>query len=319
MSKSRLCHADFRAANLQGSRISEADLTAADFTRADLRDTDLKQSNVLHTKFELADMRGYSLPSFPAAIMRTLERIRDPNARAISVAEALPVDPGLSVRVLRLANSAAFSARNKVENLSQAIALVGFSQLETMVLSVGVSGAVPGQSSLGYNATRCWRASARRGVLAHSLASILCPARGSECFTAGFLQDMAVPLLAARDPERYGPILERWHAEGGDLCEMEREIYDWDHAEVATWMCHEWDFPENITAAIGGHHGAGYDGYDHLAPVRLVAWLREDGEDIGLDALTADAHPRWGIPMGSVQKLIEPSFEKGDALARLML
>lgn len=267
-------------------------------------------------------LRGFSLPSFPAAIMQTLGRIRDPNACASSVSEALSVDPGLSVRVLRLANSAAFSMRNKVENLSQAVALVGFSQLETMVLSVGVSGAMPRQSSPGYDAVRFWRASARRGVLAHSLASILCPARSSECFTAGFLQDMAVPLLAAHHPEQYGPILERWRTGGGDLCEMEREVYDWDHAEVATWMCHEWDFPENITAAIGGHHGARYDGYDPLAPVSLVAWLREDGENgenIGLDALTADAHSRWGIPMESLQKLIGPSFEKGDALARLML
>jgi HD-like signal output (HDOD) protein len=264
-------------------------------------------------------LRGYSLPSFPAAIMQTLERIRDPDACASSVADALAVDPGLSVRVLRLANSAAFSARNKVENLSQAIALVGFSQLETMVLSVGVSGAMQGMASPGYDAARFWRASARRGVLANSLASIFCPARRSECFTAGFLQDMAVPLLANRDPDKYGPILERWHAEGGDLCEMEREVYDWDHAEVATWMCDEWDFPENITAAIGSHHGASYNGYEPLAPVGLVAWLREEGEDIGIEALAEDALTRWEVPKESVRKLIEPSFEKGDALAQLMM
>jgi len=188
-----------------------------------------------------------------------------------------------------------------------------------MVLSVGVSGAMPGQSSTGYDAARFWRTSARRGVLAHSLASILCPARGSECFTAGFLQDMAVPLLATRNPEQYGPILERWHTDGGDLCQMEREVCGWDHAEVATWMCDEWDFPGSITAAIGGHHGASYEGYEHLAPVSLVAWLREDEQDLGLDGLIRDAHSRWGIPIESVEKLIGPSFEKGDALARLML
>lgn len=264
-------------------------------------------------------LRGYSLPSFPAAVMHTLERIRDPDACASSVADALAVDPGLSVRVLRLANSAAFSARNKVENLSQAVALVGFSQLETMVLSVGVSGAMPVQGSLGYDAVRFWRASARRGILAQSLASIFCPARRSECFTAGFLQDMALPLLATQDPDKYGPILERWHVEGGDLCEMEREVHDWDHAEVATWMCHEWDFPENITAAIGGHHGASYDGYEPLAPVSLVAWLREEGEDIGIDVLAEEALARWGVAEESVRRLIEPSFERGDALARAML
>lgn len=264
-------------------------------------------------------LRGYALPSFPAAVMHTLERIRDPDACASSVADALSVDPGLSVQVLRLANSAAFSARKKVENLTQAIALVGFSQLESMVLSVGVSGATPGGSSKGYDAARFWRASARRGVLAHSLASILCPAKGSECFTAGFLQDMAVPLLAIQDPDQYGQILEQWHNGGGDLCAMEREAYDWDHAEVATWMCNEWDFPENIAAAIGGHHGETIDGYEQLGPVSLVAWLRENEEESGLDAMIEDAHSRWGIQPDTVQNLIEPSFEKGDVLARLML
>jgi HD-like signal output (HDOD) protein len=263
--------------------------------------------------------RGYALPSFPAAVMHTLERIRDPDACASSVAEALAVDPGLSVKVLRLANSAAFSARKKVENLTQAIALVGFSQLESMVLSVGVSNATPAGVSKGYDAARFWRTSARRGALAHALASILCPARGSECFTAGFLQDMAMPLLASQDPEQYGPILEQWHSEGGDLCTMEREIYSWDHAEVATWMCNEWDFPESIAAAIGGHHGEAIEGYEKLGPVSLVAWLRENEEDLGLDAMIEDAHSRWGIPADTVRNLIEPSFEKGDVLARLML
>jgi HD-like signal output (HDOD) protein len=221
--------------------------------------------------------------------------------------------------VLRLANSAAFSARNKIENLTQAIALVGFSQLETMVLSVGVSGATPTGSARGYDAARFWRTSARRGVLAHSLASILCPAKGSECFTAGFLQDMALPLLATRDPDKYGPILEQWHNDGGDLCKMEREVFDWDHAEVATWMCQEWDFPENIAAAIGGHHGASLNGHEVLGPVSLVAWLREDEGDQAPEAMIEDAGSRWGVQPDTLRKLMEQSLDKGDALARLML
>lgn len=262
---------------------------------------------------------GYKLPSFPAAIMQTLERIRDAESSAASVAECVSLDPGLSVRVLRLANSPAFSPRKKVENLTQAIALVGFSQLETMVLSVGVRGATPTKPSRGYDATRFWRASARRGVLAHSLASILCPAKGSECFTAGFLQDMAVPLLAMRDPEKYGPVLEQWHKDGGNLCELEREVYDWDHAEVATWICNEWDFPENIAAAIGGHHGARYERHEPLAPVCLVSCLREDENDLEIEALIEEAHSQCGIPLDEVKELVESSFEKGDALARLMI
>jgi HD-like signal output (HDOD) protein len=261
----------------------------------------------------------YKLPSFPAAVVQTLEKIRDPESTAASVAEFLSFDPGLSVRVLRLANSPAFSPRRKVENLTQAIALVGFSQLETMVLSVGVRNATPTQPSPGYDATRFWRASARRGVLAHSLASLLCPAKRSECFTAGFLQDLALPLLATRGPEPYGSVLEQWHRDGGKLCELEREVFEWDHAEVATWICNDWNFPENIAAAIGGHHGTRYAGHEPLAPVSLVSWLGEDEHHLGTEALIEEAHSRFGIPLDETKKIIASSFEKGDALAPLML
>jgi HD-like signal output (HDOD) protein len=263
-------------------------------------------------------LRGYALPSFPAAIMQTLQKIRDPKSSASDIAEALSFDPGLSVQVLRLANSAVFSSRKKVENLTQAIALVGLSQLETMVLSAGVGKATPGKSSKGYNAVRFWLASARRGALAHTLASTLSPTMKSECFTAGFLQDMAVPFLATQDPENYGPILEQWHKEGGNLCEMEREAFDWDHAEVATWMCNEWDFPESIAVAIGGHHGAQYEGHEPLAPVNLVALLGENEENLGVDVLIAEAHARYGIPIEEARELVESSFEKGEALAQLI-
>jgi HD-like signal output (HDOD) protein len=264
-------------------------------------------------------LRGYELPSFPGVITETLRQIRDPQAYGSSIAEVLSADPGLSVQVLRLANSAAFSRVKKVENLTQAIALIGFSQLEGIVLSVGISRGMPAKSTLGFEPTRFWRTSARRGVLAQALASILCPARNSECFTAGFLQDMALPFLATRNSETYDPILRHWHDEGGSLVELERSTFGWDHAEVATWMCHEWDFPEGIAAAIGCHHGTCYEEYEPPAPVSLVSQLRETDNTLGLDGLIEEARSRFSIPPGELERLAESSFKDAEALARLML
>ncbi len=261
----------------------------------------------------------YTLPSFPTAVVQTLQKIRDPNSSASSIAEVLSVDPGLSVQVLRLAGSAAFSRRRKVENLSQAIALVGLSQLETMVLSIGVGRITPSRPSRGYDPARFWRASARRAVLANSFASLLCPARGSECFTAGFLQDMAVPFLATQHPESYGPILEQWHNEGGNLSELERSAFKWDHAEVATWICHEWQFPEHIAAAIGSHHDNRLGTHHVLVPVSLVAWIGETEKSLGVEGLIEDAYARCSIPPDKTHELVEASFEKAEGLARVLV
>jgi HD-like signal output (HDOD) protein len=263
-------------------------------------------------------LSGYTLPSFPSVIMRILEQIRDPNSTAASIASVLSVDPGLLVRVLRMANSAAFSPTRKVENLSQAIAIIGLSQLESLVLSIGVSKALPNAEHPAFSPKRFWKISARRGVLAHGLAAMICPAKQSECFTAGFLQDMAIPLLVDHRPEQYGGVLKQWYDQGGDLVEMEKKAFGWHHAEVATWLCSEWGLPESIASEIGGHHHDEEGFYDCSPPVKLVSLLTEKEEDPGIEKLKETAQAQNGIPLERLEPLIETSFMKADDLSRLM-
>jgi len=265
-------------------------------------------------------LKGYQLPSFPVVVMQILQKIRSPYTSASDIAQSLSVDPGLSVRLLGIANSAAFSPINKVENLTQAIALVGMSQLESLVLGVGVAKGIPKQTCQWHDPAEFWLTSARRAMLAHELAQVICPAKESECFTAAFLQDMALPFLACHRSDDYGPVFKKWHLEGGDLAQLERERLDWDHAQVATWICSEWGLPENIALAIKHHHGTA-SGEDHetLGPVRLVSIIREDDSNNGVDEMIAKAETVYNIPPEKMHSMIEPSFEKAKDLARMIL
>lgn len=265
-------------------------------------------------------LKGYQLPSFPVVVMQILQKIRSPYSSASDIAQSLSLDPGLSVRLLGIANSAAFSPVNKVENLTQAIALVGMSQLESLVLGVGVAKGIPKKICQWHDPAEFWLTSARRAMLAHELAQILCPAKESECFTAAFLQDMALPFLACHRSDDYDSVFKKWHLEGGDLVQLEREVLKWDHAEVATWICSEWGLPENIALAIRNHHGttAG-ESYETLGPVRLVAILREDEDNDGLDEMMAEAKSVYHIPEDKMTAMIESSFARAKDLARMIV
>lgn len=264
-------------------------------------------------------LKGYKLPSFPAVVMQILQKIRSPYSSASDIADTLSLDPGLSVKLLSIANSAAFSPVKKVENLTQAIALVGLSQLESLVLGVGVAKGIPKKNCQWHDPAEFWLTSARRAMLAQELSKVLCPAKESECFTAAFLQDMALPFLACHRPDDYGPIFEKWHLDGGDLAQLEREKFDWDHAEVASWISSEWELPENIALAINNHHDPSMDGdAETLAPVRLVSILREDESNSGLDEMLETAQNIYNISNEKMESLIEPSFEKAKDLARLL-
>lgn len=263
-------------------------------------------------------LKGYQLPSFPAVVMQILQKIRSPYSSIQAIADSISLDPGISVKVLSIANSAAFSPTKKVKNLTQAIALVGISQLESLVLGVGVAKGIPKQSCQWHDPAEFWLTSARRAMLATELAHVLCPAKESECFTAAFLQDMALPFLACHRSQEYDPIFKKWHLEGGDLARLEREVLDWDHAEVATWICSEWGLPENIAAAIRGHHGKEVADYESLGPVRLVAILREDEENTGIDEMI-EAASAYGISEEKMKEMIASGFESASDLARLIV
>ncbi len=260
----------------------------------------------------------YALPSFPRVALETLKKIRNPESSASTVANILSGDPGLTVHVLRTANSAFFSPSKKIENLSQAVALVGFSQLESLILSIAIKSSVPRGSSQIYDARQFWHTSAKRGVLASSLGTILCPTKQSEVFTAGFLQDLALPILVQHRPKAYGPIFEQWLNSDQSLTELEQAAFGWDHAEVATWICSEWDLPENITSAIGGHHGDHNDLYDCPAPVALVAHLRFPDKESDIETLVEITSTEYGIPHDTTRQLIESSFKMAEELARSM-
>jgi len=261
----------------------------------------------------------YTLPSFPAIILETLERLRNPDSSAASDAEVMSVDPGLSVRALQLSNSAAIAPMKRIESLTHAIALVGFSRLESLVLSLAVGRTLPRESSPGYEFPRFWHTSAKRGFLAGDLARVFCPAKESECFTAGFLQDMAIPFLSRHRPKEYGSILEQWHEGEEDLAELERAIFPWDHAEVASWLCNEWSLSETISTPIKEHHTLLDEEDAGIEPVALVALLRETAQGLAVDAVIEKAASECDIPIENMRELVNSSLQAAGEFSRLMV
>ena len=279
----------------------------------------LKKKNIIPKNKLKKALGDYTLPSFPGVVMEILAKIRDPESSTSAIANLLTLDPSLTVKVLRTANSAAFSPRRQIENVTQAITLMGNTTLESIVLSNAVGNILPRSSCPGYDFRRFWRTACRRGVASRKLAKLICPSREIECFSAGFLQDMAIPFLANHMPKQYGPILEQWHSDPtSDLIELERAVFDWDHTEVATWILSEWDIPETLASAIGGHHRPDDKDYDCPPPVILVGLIREPEESLGVDQLIETAQSQYRIPQETTTQLIEESFENAEELARLL-
>jgi len=251
------------------------------------------------------------IPTFPALTISTLKALRDPDSSMKKVGELVSTDPGNSVRVLKLVNSAAYGLRRPVNNVNHACTMLGRTTLEGIVLAVAVGDAMPRGDTQGYRPERFWRAAARRATTARALAEVLDPASASASFTAGLLQDLAVPLLAHHKPG-YDPMLEQWVHDGGSLEDLERESFGWDHATVAGWLCEDWCFPGTLGSCIAGHHEQ--EGVP--APVSLVSLLGE-AEDQGVEEMIERAHQFYNAPADRVVDAVKRGIVQGQHVARL--
>jgi len=258
-------------------------------------------------------LEGYDLPSFPQVVVSALGTLRDPNASMLDAARVLQRDPNLQVKLLQTVNSAAFALASKVSNLQRAATLLGRSRLEAIVLTQAVSGSLSRVDVRGFDMEQFWLASSRRAFLARGLASLLHPATKVESFTAGLLQDMAVPLLAQTHAERYPAILTQWEqADDARLDMLERVRLGHDHPLVGALMAARWQLPHVLVQSIASHHEDSDDAVAFVSRLKMRhdagAWTR----------LAQEAVARFDLTPQQVEQIFSVALQQADELSHIL-
>jgi HD-like signal output (HDOD) protein len=265
-------------------------------------------------KQALTDALGtFELPSFPRVVLEALKQLRDPDANLSDIGKTLLEDPKASARLLTLANSAAYALKHPVRNVEHAASLLGRSEVEVLLLGVGVERAVPSQARTGYDPVRFWAAASRRATLAGALAGIAAPAKRSECYTAALLQDVGIPLLVHAKGDEYSSMLESWHEGESLLWQEESSAYGFNHASIAGWLGETWRFPERLRDAIGAHHDEGEIDDPAFNCVAAVSLLGESGnrEAEFIELVTT----QFDLPSDHVVLLLRTSANTSSTLA----
>ena len=256
----------------------------------------------------------YEVPAFSAVATQLLDELQSEEVDLRRVTALVAADPGLSVRVLAMANTPCFGFRKKIDDLPRAVALLGTATLEGIVLGAMVGSALPrgGRKTLDLHAF--WQVSAVRALLARELARVLAPTLGSRVFTAGLLLDIGMPILADHRPEDYARILAESRAGRAPIAELEREAFGVDHAEVGAWAAAAWGLPDTLAEAVEAHHAP--EDAELPAPLVAVSDLgphREKPEDLEPEAERAAGIT--GVPADVVATFFERAAEQADALA----
>jgi putative nucleotidyltransferase with HDIG domain len=203
--------------------------------------------------------RAQRLPAAPTVVLKVLRLTREPETSADVVAELVQREPTLSARMLKLANSAFFGMRGRVETARRAVVVLGFKTVASMAMVVWSH--TLSLSTKDRSLQAIYRQLFKHGlavaVLARDLAARVEPSAQETAFQAGLLHDIGrVSLCAELGPRYWEEVLGLSGGEGIDAELAERRWLGFDHAEMGAALMLKWGLPSSLVDAVAAHHEA---------------------------------------------------------------
>lgn len=212
-----------------------------------------------------------ALPAVPKIVHELIDSFNNDDVSIDDIAKKIAADPVLSARLLRLANSAYYHASRTVGSVDDALMMLGFVTVRTLVISSGLTSGF--KSMPGLDLSKFWRYSLHTAAISRWLAK----ATGQnidQAFTVGLMHAIGQLVMHAGMPEQ----MLHLDKMGGPLdprrFDMETSSFGYNFATVGAELARQWRFPPAFIQAIAQFpEPLSHNPVDKIAAIiHLAAW-----------------------------------------------
>ncbi len=188
--------------------------------------------------------------------LRNLPVIPEVAAKILSIAEnkldisfkelenIIKMDPGLTAKILKIANSALYARQREITSLQMAITLLGFKNIKSLVLLVTAS-----NTFARFKKTEFYQEFWKNSILTAFAAKRIALRTGKkdqaeEVFLAALLHHIGQVAFFNVDQEQYQQLYYRAREESRPIEIFEKETFGLDYRELGASILQEWNFPE---------------------------------------------------------------------------
>jgi len=258
----------------------------------------------------------HALPQFPENIINLQKLLADPNHELADIAREISVDPSMTADLLKLVNSAQFMLPKRVDNIVEAVKLVGTKGVRNLLYSYGT------QKVLGekYSEMRSmWTHAYRVAFYAYMLARSFKRKKEllDDVYVGGILHDLGQIVIASLHPDLLDRITRICKEKAIPAKLLEDFSVGLNHAEVGALIARKWNFPEQLISAIRYHHEPSQAPPEHRDIVGCVYMANVvcdvERERIGFDQINASVLKDFGITtedqLVRIQQRLSQAFE----------
>ena len=194
------------------------------------------------------DLSGdVNFPTCMDAAILVRNTLRDPIASLERVVQAVGIEPLISSKLLRLANSVSYNPSGKrVTDLASAIGRLGFEVVRTTSLAVAMDQMLKSRNLAAYDdlARQAWEHSLQVAAIARVLARRIGRVKPDEAMLAGLVHDIGIFYLLFRAAE---------YAEYRDNRDAMLDLIRGWHESIGESLLHILGLPDHITEAVRDH------------------------------------------------------------------
>ncbi len=236
--------------------------------------------------------------SFNTAV-KISEMLDDFNVNIVNVSKIISTDQALTAKLLKYCNSAQYGFSRKVTTVKDAISIIGFKVLKTIIFTI-ISKSTYNKplNGYGYKEGDFWKNSITCAVYARHLAKLVNYEDPDQAYTAALLRDIGKIPLNEELIENNEKVLESINLYNITFCEAESRLFEFSHPEVGEILGKKWNFPKVVTDAIRYHHSlreAAENACEDLDLIRIIHlgdYLTAImGQGVGIDGMMYHIEP----------------------------
>jgi putative nucleotidyltransferase with HDIG domain len=191
------------------------------------------------------------IPPVPMVALKVLKLIEDPNSTLEDIQRVIMGDQAMATRILKIANSAFYGARRNIDTVSQAITIIGFNTVKSVVLAASTREIYKG---FGIIEQKLWEHSIAASTASGLISGEVTFLKREEAAVSGLLHDVGKVIMNNSQPEKYSIVTQMVHEKKEPYSSIEDDIFGFNHAEVGSMMAEKWGFPEILCNVIRQHH-----------------------------------------------------------------
>ena len=187
---------------------------------------------------------------------RILALLCNPAVNAAEVATVMSREPGLSLRVLRVANSAYYGLTRSISTIDRALVLLGLDAVRGIAAAACLDRTVRRASeNAPLDMDALVRHSLATAVAAEALASIRHRPLAPEAFIAGLLHNLGVTVQLRLDPGGVRAMVDALRARPEqDIPALEAQRVGVGHEQCVAVLFEAWQLPAMLVEAARHHH-----------------------------------------------------------------